>query len=176
MQPKAWMWWIARRAQRGICTAWLWAGRRRRPSRARPAFLNTGWWCGLKGADDPRLRKGLGDWAAREAAWAWARGEAASGVVFLENDLSAHANPTRMALIACAAEDLSGRLASCCPARSAPGYAVRERIPGLPCADCGAPMRKPRAKVWGCRNYAWREELRLNREPADPGRCDWCNP
>jgi len=129
-----------------------------------------------EGADDPRLRKGLGDWAALEAAWLWARGEAASGAVFLENDLRAHANPTRMALIARAAEDLAERLASRCPACGAPGYAVRERIPGLPCADCGTPTREPRAEVWGCLLCAWREELRLDREPADPGRCDWCNP
>jgi hypothetical protein len=127
--------------------------------------------------DDPRLRKGIADWPALEAAWHWAIKASAGGRVWLENDLRAHANPTRMAMIARAAEDLAVRLSSCCPACGTPGYASTARIPGLPCADCGAPTREPRAEVWACLKCDQRETRPVSGPAlADPGRCDLCNP
>ncbi len=130
-----------------------------------------------EGEDDPRLRKGIADWAGLEAAWRWARAQSVSGAVFLESDLRAHANPTRMAMIAQAAADLAARLLSRCPACGTPGYALSERIPGLPCADCGAPTREPRAEVWACLKCPHRETRPLPGEArADPERCDLCNP
>ncbi|HSW33828.1 MAG TPA: DUF6671 family protein [Steroidobacteraceae bacterium] len=47
--------------------------------------------------------------------------------MFLESDLRAHANPTRMAMIRQAAEDLATRYRS-------------------PCPRCGAPTREMRAR------------------------------
>jgi DNA-directed RNA polymerase subunit RPC12/RpoP len=129
------------------------------------------------GPDDARIRKGLADWPALQAAWASAAAEAADGRVCVEVDLRAHANPTRMATIARAAEDLARKLQSRCPACGAPGYAVVERVAGLPCADCGAPTRETRAEVYACLRCPQREtRARSDREYADPARCDHCNP
>lgn len=129
------------------------------------------------GGDDARIRKGIASREDFAAAFAWARAESAAGQVFLENDFRAHANPTRMAMIRLAAEDLLAKLRSPCPACGAPGFWIVDRIPGLPCAECGAPTRETRAEVWGCLKCAHR----VTREcagprHADPGRCDWCNP
>jgi predicted nucleic acid-binding Zn-ribbon protein len=97
--------------------------------------------------------------------------------VFLESDLRAHANPTRMEMIRQAAEDLVKKLLSPCPACGAPGFWLVERLSGLPCADCGAPTRETRAEVHGCLKCAHRETReRTDRQHADPGRCDYCNP
>lgn len=130
-----------------------------------------------QGEDDPRIRKGIASWAALEAAFFWAREQSANGLVFLETDVRAHANPTRMANIRLAAEELAKKLCSLCPACGMPGFWVLERVPGLPCADCGAPTREPRGEVLGCVKCVHREVRHYSdRVAADPGCCEHCNP
>jgi hypothetical protein len=130
-----------------------------------------------QGQDDPRIEKGLAGWTALEAAFNQARGEAENGRVFLENDLRAHAHPTRMDVIRLAAVDLAAKLNSFCPACGTPGFWVVERVAGLPCADCGAPTREIRADIHCCLKCTHRETReRAGVEHADPGRCDYCNP
>jgi hypothetical protein len=130
-----------------------------------------------QGQDDPRIEKGLASWMALEAAFVRASGEAENGRVFLENDVRAHAHPTRMEVIRLAAVDLATKLNSLCPACGAPGFWVVERLRGLPCADCGAPTREIRADICGCPKCDHRETReRADVEHADPGRCDYCNP
>ena len=127
--------------------------------------------------DDPRIKKDIATWAALEAAFYRARGQAENGQAFLENDARAHAHPTRMEVIRLAAEDLAMKLDSPCPACGTPGFWVVERVAGLPCADCGAPTREIRADIHGCLKCAHRETReRAGVEHADPGRCDYCNP
>lgn len=125
--------------------------------------------------DDVRVEKGIADWATLAAAFARAQAEADNSLVFLEHDARAHAHPTRREAIRLAAENLRDKLLSLCPACGAPGFWGIERLPGLPCADCGAPTRETRAEVWGCPKCACREE-RMIAGDADPGRCDVCNP
>ncbi|MDO9636812.1 MAG: hypothetical protein Q7I95_07610 [Thiobacillus sp.] len=130
-----------------------------------------------QGQDDPRIEKGLASWTALETAFNWARGLAENGRAFLEHDLRAHAHPTRRDVIRLAAVDLAAKLNSLCPACGAPGFWIVERLPGLPCADCGAPTREIRADIHGCLKCARRETREhTDVEHADPGRCDYCNP
>jgi len=130
-----------------------------------------------QGQDDPRIEKDIATWAALEAAFQRARGRAENGQVFLEHDVRAHAHPTRRNVIRLAAEDLAAKLNSPCPACSAPGFWIVERVGGLACADCGAPTREIRAEVCGCRKCEYRlVHERADRQYADPGRCDNCNP
>jgi hypothetical protein len=127
--------------------------------------------------DDPRIEKGLASWTALEAAFNRACGVAESGRVLLENDVRAHVHPTRMDVIRLAAVDLAAKLNSPCPACGTPGFWIVERLPGLPCADCGAPTREIRADIHGCPVCDHRETReRADVEHADPGRCDYCNP
>ena len=127
--------------------------------------------------DDPRIRKGIAAWVALEAAFAWALAASANGRVFVETDARAHANPTRMDNIRLAAEDLVKKLRSLCPACSTPGFWIVERVDGLPCEACGAPTRATRAEVHGCLKCAHRlTRERTDRQYADAGCCDYCNP
>jgi hypothetical protein len=126
---------------------------------------------------DPRIRKGIASWATLEAAFAWAREQSVSERAFLETDVRAHANPTRMKNIGLAAADLVKKLNSLCPACGTPGFWLVERIAGLSCGDCSAPTRETRAEVQGCLKCAHRETRECsNRQYADPSRCDYCNP
>jgi hypothetical protein len=127
--------------------------------------------------NDPRIRKGLADWADLQAAFAWALDQSESRCVFIETDMRAHANPTRMDNIRLAAEDLARKLQSPCPACGAPGFGIVERLDGLPCEDCGAPTRETRADVYGCCKCAHRvTRERTDAMYASAGRCDYCNP
>lgn len=99
----------------------------------------------------------------------------ASGPVWLQTDMRAHRNPTRMAMIARAAEVLAWRLASACPACAALGYGAVEAIPGAPCESCGSPTRIPRAERWACPRCGHEEQRPLTHR-APPERCDRCNP
>lgn len=129
------------------------------------------------GPDDPRLDKGLADWAALRASFERCRAGAANGQVYAESDLRAHANPTRMQRIGEATRDLLQRLQTECPACHAPGYGLVGREPGLPCRDCGSPTQTYRAEVLQCPACKHREvRARSDRDFAEPGQCTACNP
>lgn len=126
---------------------------------------------------DPRMHKGIAAWAELEAAFARALAASANGRVFVETDQRAHFNPTRMDNIRLATENLAKKLSSLCPACSTPGFWIAERIAGLPCEVCGAATRETRAEILGCLKCTHRETReRADRQYADPGRCDYCNP
>lgn len=128
-------------------------------------------------AIDPRIRKGVASWAELETCFARASTQSSNGLVFLETDVRAHANPTRQANIRLAAEDLAGKLRSSCPGCGAPGFWRIERVPGLPCADCSAPTQEPIADILGCVRCTHRVTHEcVHGTTADPARCDYCNP
>ena len=130
-----------------------------------------------QGQDDPRIEKGIATWAALETAFQRARGQAENGQAFLEHDVRAHVHPARMEVIRLAAVDLAAKLNSPCSACGTPGFWIVERVEGLPCEACGAPTRETRAEILGCLKCAHRETReRADRQYADPGRCDYCNP
>jgi hypothetical protein len=100
------------------------------------------------------------------------------GLLWVEVDLRAHANPTRMQVIARAAREFTDELATPCPACGAAHFRVVEAVPGLPCAECLAPTRSAlglRRACDPCGHTAGspRPDGRLHE---DPTYCDACNP
>lgn len=99
------------------------------------------------------------------------------GAAFVETDMRAHRNPTRMAAIERATYDLVRCFHSRCPNCACPGFDVTERIPGLPCAWCGEPTCVVMAEVLSCKSCGHKLERSVAaKSTADPGRCDGCNP
>ena len=99
------------------------------------------------------------------------------GRAWLETDMRAHLNPTRMRSIQRAVQALARAAQSLCPACARPGYVPVERIGGLPCADCGEPTGKARAEVLACAGCGRREERPLSGAPrATAFDCPLCNP
>ena len=99
------------------------------------------------------------------------------GAAFLQTDMRAHRNPTRMAAIGLATRDLVRRFNSRCPRCDHPGFDVIERVPGLPCADCGEPTLAIQAEVLACPACGHRRSRPATHATvADPGRCESCNP
>lgn len=130
-----------------------------------------------EGPADTRIRKGVSDWPELKDTYAWAASQSVSGKVFMEVDLRAYANPVRLTLISQAAADLGRRLGSLCPICNAPGFWVIESLPGLLCQACRSPTRQIRAEIHGCLKCEYRvTREHTDREYADPGQCDVCNP
>ena len=102
---------------------------------------------------------------------------AVCGSAFIETDMRADRNPTRMAAIERATRDLLRRFSSQCPACNLRGFDVTERISGLPCEWCGGPTNAIRHHVLQCHACGHREERPATTSAtANPGQCNFCNP
>jgi len=124
----------------------------------------------------PELRKGLADWPSLEDAVTWALNFAPNGRAFVETDMRAFANPTRLENIRLAAENLAQRLNSLCPACGAPGFYLAEMVRGLPCEDCGTPTPKAKGEIHRCVRCAHEVLVERELEYASARYCSYCNP
>ena len=122
------------------------------------------------------VAKGLRTWGALRSAFLEARAANGGGAVFIENDLRADHNPTRMAVIAEAGKALIAKWQSRCPACACPGFAAVERVPGLPCGACGMETSVTRAQVLRCARCGHEVQRATSEAFASPGACDACNP
>lgn len=71
-------------------------------------------------------------------------------LVWLETDMRANFNPTRMEVIGELAERLAIRLATICPACSAPGWGITKVEAGLPCEYCRLPTTMIAKQIFSC--------------------------
>jgi len=127
--------------------------------------------------NDPRFFKGITDWKELKKTFSSALKQSKNGKVFIETDMRAYANPTRMDNIRLAAEQLAGKLNSLCPACGLPGFWIIESLGGLACEACGEPTREVRAEVYGCLKCPHRTTReRTDRAHASAGHCNYCNP
>lgn len=126
----------------------------------------------------PCLAKGVGERATLESLIARAAAESRDGAVFLQTDMRAMHNPTRMDTLRRLAEALAERVSTPCPSCGAPGFGRTGVERGLPCEWCGGPTQLVRAETWGCDACGLRE-VRARPDgltAADPGQCPACNP
>ena len=100
------------------------------------------------------------------------------GGLWVEVDLRAHHNPTRMAVIERTARALAAELATPCPRCAEPWFRVVEHVPGLPCSDCGTPTESTRALRRACASCAHStlEPRADGRTREAPMHCPECNP
>ena len=125
----------------------------------------------------PKSQKGIQDLAALKEAFEWAKALSSTGVVYVENDLRAFANPTRMENIRKATIDLTKKMGSLCPQCKIPGYWVKDIQRGLPCNACGLPTDQEISKIWGCIKCDHQDiEGMKVLKFADPSKCNHCNP
>jgi hypothetical protein len=121
--------------------------------------------------------KDISTWEHLKDAVRWGLAKSAAGIVFLETDMRAHANPTRMRNIQKAAEDLVEKIKQQCPHCAIPGFSVTSVQRGLPCEGCGHPTEEIKVRVSTCKRCSFsREEKADERERAPAGRCPYCNP
>lgn len=115
---------------------------------------------------------------ALQEALAACRGLDPQGQVWLETDMRAHRNPTRMRAIRRLGVTLVRRLGSACPGCGAPGWGLVATRAGLPCRDCGLATELVQLEEFGCVacDHRTLQPRRDGRTAADPAHCPYCNP
>lgn len=98
--------------------------------------------------------------------------------IFVETDMRAHRNPTRMKAIEKATENLIQNIASLCPKCRAPGFVVIDFEKGLACSFCNIPTDLPLNDIYHCDACDHREKKVVTKygKAADPQYCGYCNP
>ena len=96
--------------------------------------------------------------------------------ITIETDMRAMMNPTRMSVIARAAQKLVERMKECCPVCQTPGYHCTHYEGQLPCQWCRQPTRIPSDACWECQRCGHQEKRKTPALFAEPGVCDYCNP
>jgi len=125
----------------------------------------------------PQSKKGIKELIALKEAFEWAKKLSSKGIVYVENDLRAFANPSRMENIRKATIDLANKMNSLCPQCKTPGFWIKDIKRGLPCNSCGLATDEEITKIWGCLKcgYEETEAMKVFRF-ADPSKCHHCNP
>lgn len=98
--------------------------------------------------------------------------------VYLETDMRAHYNPTRMNIIKQACEKLVKKIQSTCPNCESPGFGVTQVEAGLKCESCRMPTRSTAAHIYQCQQCGFEEKVAFpnGKTTEDPMYCDFCNP
>jgi hypothetical protein len=96
--------------------------------------------------------------------------------VYVETDMRAHMNPTRMKIIEELSYEMADRLRSSCPSCQIPGWGVVQKVSGLPCKACYIPTDLIKSEVYGCCSCTYEELKEAERDLADPSFCPSCNP
>ena len=100
------------------------------------------------------------------------------GTTYVETDMRAQFNPTRMKVIEKAAQKLLQNVQSTCPNCNTPGFAITNTIPGLPCNWCKNPTASTLSYMYRCTKCEFtKEELFPHQKTTeDPTYCNLCNP
>lgn len=122
--------------------------------------------------------KGINSQAALEEAFIECKKSAAEGKVWVETDMRAQYNPSRMTVIRELSEKFASRLATHCPACDVPGWGAIGVEKGLLCSGCGAKTALIKHEIYGCTRCVYWEVHQPTHglEQADPGNCPYCNP
>lgn len=100
------------------------------------------------------------------------------GKIWVQTDMRAHVNPTRMTVISELAEKLAQRLASHCPKCDMPGWGIVNVKKGLECSWCSSQTELIKSEIFGCTKCDYEEELPASHglTRSEPSYCAYCNP
>ncbi len=101
-----------------------------------------------------------------------------NGCVYVETDMRAMYNPTRMKVIEKATWQLIEKIKSLCPTCQTPGYDIIDAVSGLPCELCKNPTRSTLYYLYRCKKCQYSNKKMFPRGITyeDPTYCDTCNP
>lgn len=100
------------------------------------------------------------------------------GKAFVETDMRAMYNPTRMRVIEKTAKKLVEKIKNVCPDCQMPGFDITKVVKGLPCGQCGFPTKSTLSYVYSCKkcDFEKKEKYPNQKKHEDPMYCDFCNP
>ena len=97
---------------------------------------------------------------------------------YVETDMRAMYNPTRMKVIEQATIKLAHKINSLCPNCETPGFGITDSTQGLPCEWCNLPTRSTLSHIYTCLKCHYKKEEKYpnGKQTEDPMYCDFCNP
>jgi hypothetical protein len=97
---------------------------------------------------------------------------------FVETDMRAMFNPTRMQIIKEVSLKLINKLHSACPECSFPGFGVIGAEAGLLCSFCSMPTQSTSAHIYQCQHCKHESKVLYpnGKKFEEPMYCDFCNP
>ena len=100
------------------------------------------------------------------------------GSVYVETDMRAMYNPTRMTVIETAVIKLATKISTVCPDCKTPGFGITAAKQGLPCELCHFPTHSTLSYIYTCHkcSYSKEEKYPNKKHFEDPTYCDICNP
>jgi len=98
--------------------------------------------------------------------------------VYVETDMRAFCNPSRMSVIEMAAHKLIQKIDSVCPECNVPGFDIVDSKPGLKCSQCGWPTNAVLSHIYVCQKCNYTKEILHphGKNNENPMYCDFCNP
>ena len=97
--------------------------------------------------------------------------------IFLETDMRAHRNPTRMKNIERAVMDLITHMQSTCPACGMFGFVPVKAVGCLVCDTCGSTTDIPGKYLYECQKCNYSEEQWIDEKTSiSREQCQYCNP
>jgi hypothetical protein len=123
-----------------------------------------------------KISKGITNWEDLKFHFEEIKKE--NGTAYVETDMRALFNPTRMKNIQNATQKLIEKMKSCCPKCQTPGFEITEAVPGLPCDWCGKPTASVLKYLLTCKKCSFTEEKNYpnNKTAESPEFCNTCNP
>jgi len=102
----------------------------------------------------------------------------ANGRVWVETDMRANMNPSRMIFIQELSQGLAQRLLTLCDKCENPGWGKVSGEPGLVCSQCGLETELIKSETYGCTKCDHIEKKPPDHGllKADPRNCLYCNP
>lgn len=100
------------------------------------------------------------------------------GTSFIETDMRAMYNPTRLRVIERLTKKLVDKIKTICPECGTPGFGIEEVRKGLPCQICNFPTRSTLSYIYSCMKCSFSDEEKYpeGKNTEDPMWCDLCNP
>jgi len=139
-------------------------------------FPSHGLICRKSKGDFSNFVKGISDWEKLTETFEYLIKNRDS--VFIETDMRAMYNPTRMMVIERAAQKLADKINTLCPNCSTPGFGITDAKKGLPCELCNFPTRSTMSLIYMCQkcNHTKEDMFPYGKLAEDPMYCDMCNP
>lgn len=122
------------------------------------------------------LKKGIRNWDELKTTYNELSRETPSA--YVETDMRAHQNPTRMKNIERLTQQLIQKIKSLCPSCNQPGFGEKRAVAGLPCSLCGFPTKSTLSLITACTHchFETEDKFPAGKQQEDPMYCDICNP